>query len=355
MLRPLFQVDFSVFLFLQTISPDSTFHRKMRTLSTKNRRHRHQVKVLKSEIMSPRIAWFNFLSFLKLLTKIAIWLGILLALAYGVREAIQYTFHQNPDFKLQAIRINENDVIDETGIVEHLGIDLESNIFDLNLQEMSGKLTEIPAIAEARVERELPGTLDFKITTRKPQGWISCTDAGLTTTRTTGELLIDETGFIYPCPEQQLDEAVDLPILHLKLDPEHPIRAGVHLQHPEYRRCSQLLRAFRDNFPDDIKIIDSFHQSNPWSIELTTRTGTIATFGLDDHRRQLDYFNQALQHAQRKGYEIATIQLIPKQNVPITIRGEEAPPRAIPVSDDSAKNPEESRRKNDLQSLLNRN
>lgn len=327
----------------------------MRTSSTKNRRHRHQVKVLKSEIMSPRIAWFNFLSFLKLLTKLAIWLGILLALAFGVREAIKYTFHQNPDFKLQAIQLNENDVVDETSIVEYLGIDLDANIFDLNIQEMAKKLMEIPAVSHANVERELPGTLVFEVTTREPQAWVSSPDAGLNTTREVQQLLIDKTGFIYPCPEQQLEKAMNLPFMSLKHEPDHPIRSAVTLNHPEYRRCHQLLRAFHANFPNDMKIIDSVHQPNPWSIRLNTRTGTVATFGLDDHNRQLDYFNQALQHAQRKGYEIATINLLPKQNVPVTIRGEETPPRAIPVSDESPNYPSETRRKNDLQSLLNRN
>jgi len=127
------------------------------------------------------------------------------------------------------------------------------------------------------------------------------------------------------------------------------------LKHPEYRRCTYLLNSFRDIFPNDLQIIETVYQINPWSINLTTRSKTTATFGLDDHNRQLEYFSQALHHAQKKGYEIETINLIPKQNIPITIRGEEAPPRAIPVGDSPATNNDESRRKNDLQSLLNRN
>lgn len=327
----------------------------MRFTSTRKRRHRHQVQVLRSEIMSPRIAWLNFLSFLKFITKVAMWSGILLALAYAIREAIQYTFHQNPDFKLQAIRLNENDVIDEAAVVEYLGIDLDANIFDLHLQDMAQKLMEIPAVSSASVERELPGSLIFEITTRTPRAWISSPESGLTTTRAVAQLLVDETGYVYPCPTQQLEEATNLPILHLNSHPEHPIRAGETLKHPEYRRCHQLLKAFRATFPEDIKLIDSVRQPQPWSIELMTRSGAVATFGLDDHNRQLDYFNQALEHARKKGYEIATINLIPKLNVPVTIRTEQAPPRAIPVTLDPATKPGDPRRNTDLQSLLNRN
>ncbi len=48
----------------------------MRKRSSKARRHRHHVKVLKSEVMSPRIAWFNFLGFLRGLTKVALVIGL---------------------------------------------------------------------------------------------------------------------------------------------------------------------------------------------------------------------------------------------------------------------------------------
>lgn len=327
----------------------------MRKHSSKNRYHRHHVKVLKSEVMSPRIAWFNFLDFLKLLTKFALVIGILLAIGYGVREAIRYTFHQNPDFRLQAIVLNDNDVIDESGLVEHLGIDLSGNIFDFDISEMEAKLLDMPAIQSASIERELPGTLVFQISTRQPQTWIACPEAGLMTTRSLGQLLVDQNGYIYPCPEQQLELASHLPMIHVKADPKHPIEAGNTLNHPEYRRCNQLLKSFRDAFPDDLRIIETLYQINPWSINLSTRSGTTATFGLDDHKRQLDYFSQALHHAQKKGYEIETINLIPKQNVPITIRGEEAPPRAIPVDEISATEDGDSAQNKDLQSLLNRN
>lgn len=118
--------------------------------------------------MSPRIAWFNFLGLLKLLTKISLVLAVLLSIAYGVRQAIEHTFHRNPDFRLQVIDLSPNDALDESALVEHLKIDLAANIFDFNVDSMRQKLLDIPAINSAKVERELPGTLVFKITTRKP-------------------------------------------------------------------------------------------------------------------------------------------------------------------------------------------
>ena len=70
--------------------------------------------------MSPKIAWFNFLGFLKLLSKLAFVIGVLLSIAYGVRQAIEHTFHRNSDFRLQVIDLTPNDVLDESGLVEKL-------------------------------------------------------------------------------------------------------------------------------------------------------------------------------------------------------------------------------------------
>jgi hypothetical protein len=323
----------------------------MRKRSSKARRHRHHVKVLKSEVMSPRIAWFNFLGFLRGLTKVALVIGLLLAAAYGIREAIEHTFHRNPDFQLKAIKLSPNDVLDEGELVTLLKIDLSANIFDFDIEQLEQELLEMPAISAARVERNLPGTLNFSITTRKPAAWIACSEEGFPAKRQAKSLLVDHDGFSYPCPPGQAEGSQDLPILVLSTDPDHPIQPGKTLDHPQYRHCLHLLKAVIVQYPGELRLVDTISQANKWSLSLKTRTGTVATFGLGSHERQLGYLSRALDHASKKGYRIETINLIPKRNVPITVIESEAPPRAIPV-------PEEmpgDMRSDDLHTLLNRN
>jgi hypothetical protein len=166
---------------------------------------------------------------------------------------------------------------------------------------------------------------------------------------------VDHQGFTYPCPKLQLKKTVNLPIFILASNPEHPVQAAKIIEHPEYRHCMHLLTAFRSTYPADISMIESISQTNEWSLNLKTRSGTEATFGLGEHKRQLDYLGKALHHAQKKDYQIATINLIPKRNVPITVLGGNKPPRAIPVLEQPISNDIESRRVNDLRSLLNRN
>lgn len=326
----------------------------MRKRSSKSRYHRHQVKVLQSDVMSPRIAWFNFLGMLRLLTKVALAIGLLLGATYGIRQAIEHTFHRNPDFRLKEIMLNPNDVLDEASLVSLLGIDLSANIFDFNTDALELKLLEMPAISSAEVERHLPGTLNFRITTRKPVAWIACPEDGFPAVRQAGSLLVDPEGFPYPCPPGQAASARQLPILQFGHDTEHSIRPGKILDHPQYRHCLRLLKSLVFRYPGNLPV-DTISQGNPWSLSMKTIGGTDATFGLGDHERQIDQLELALNHAQRRGFRIATINLIPKRNVPITLAGEDAPPRAIPVIENTVIGTPADQQSEDIRTLLNRN
>ena len=151
----------------------------MRRKTTKTRQYRHQARVLKSVVMSPRIAWFSALEFLKGVMKVVVVVGVLGLVGYGIRQAIEYTFHENSDFRLQAVHLNANDVLDEESLVKVLGINLAGNIFDFDVGKMKSQLEGIHGVLEAKVERNLPGTLEFIIATRKPVAWVACPVEGL--------------------------------------------------------------------------------------------------------------------------------------------------------------------------------
>ena len=327
----------------------------MKHKTTRNRRHNRQ-SVLEVRVMSPRIAWFGFLKLLGGLVKIACVLAALAGIGWGVWRGVQHAFYQNPDFRLQVIDLNANPVIDEVGVAETIGIDLAAcpNLFKIDVGKARETLKALPAITDARVERHLPGSLVVRVIPRSPKAWISCPDAGLPQVRRAGAMLVDHEGIAYPCPELQLSSAVTLPVIQLPASAGHPVIAGSRIGHPSLEYCLLLLDSARKADPDAIQWIESIRQVNEWSLELLTRQGTAATFSLGDHPRQIENLRAALDHAGEKSYHIATINLIPKHNIPITVREGEAPPKAILVS---PKRPagNDSRRDSDLGAILNRN
>ena len=327
----------------------------MKRKTTRNRRSQHR-NVLEVRVMSPRIAWLGFMGFLGVLTKIACVLAVLAGISWGVWRGVHHAFYQNPDFSLKVIDLNPNPVIDEFGVAEAVGIDLAAcpSLFEIDVKKAGDKLSTLPGILDARVERHLPGSLVVRITPRTAKAWISCPGEGITEVRRAGDMLVDQLGVAYPCPELQVKSAATLPVIELSASAVDPISAGGKITHPELWRCFLLLDSARSADPDAIQWIESLRQINEWSLELHTRGGTCATFGLGDHARQIESLRAALDHASGEGYVIDTINLIPKYNIPITLR-DESPPRAILVKPPESSDPGETRRERDLSTLLNRN
>jgi hypothetical protein len=172
--------------------------------------------------------------------------------------------------------------------------------------------------------------------------------------RREGGLLVDSAGVAYPCPPRQWDVARELPVVWLPAREGEPLDAGKPVRQPELARCLRLLAAVCGTDPRSARAIERIDQPNSWSLDLTTRDGTVATFGLSDHGRQVADLASALDHAARQGYSIATINLIPQRNIPITTRAGTQPPRATPVPEPDPASRRDERRSQDLKSLLNR-
>ena len=316
---------------------------------------RSRSKVLEVRVMSPRIAWFKFLWLAGGFMKIACVVAAITGVCWGIWQGIQHAFYKNPDFQLQIIDLNPNPVIDEAGLAKAAKINLSASLFDIDVDGLTEKLKHLPEISYAHVERHLPGTLVVRVIPRAPQAWLVCPDAGFSDTRKVGAMLVDHDGIAYPCPARQLDLAIGLPIIQLPALEKYPIAAGKRVGHSELQHCFHLLNSARDSDSEAVHWIESVRQVNDWSLTLVTRDGTEATFGIGGHEQQIQRFRAAMEHAGEKGYAIRTINLIPKHNIPITLRGESEAPRAIPVSVTAPENPAEDRRSRDLKNLLNRN
>jgi hypothetical protein len=322
--------------------------------TSKTRRHSRS-QILEVRVMSPRIAWFGFLKFAGSLGKIACILAVIAGLGWGAWLGVKRAFYQNPDFSLRIIDLNPNPVIDELGLAEAAGIDLNANLFEIDVAKVTAKLQALPGISAAHVERHLPGKLVVRVTPRTPKAWISCADAGLSEARQVGSLLVDRQGIAYPCPERQLETAKNLPVIELPRSETCPIVAGEAVPHAELKHCFRLLDSASEADSEAVHWIESVKQVNEWSLLLVTRGGVSATFALGDHSRQISNLRAAMANSTEKGYAINTINLIPKHNVPITLRSETAAPRAVPVTPPSAGKNREDRRSRDLNTLLNRN
>lgn len=206
----------------------------------------------------------------------------------------------NPDFRLQVIDLNPNSVIDEADVAQIADINLTASLFEIDVTQVAARLKQQPGIADASAERHLPGKLVVRVTPRIPKAWLFHMDSDASAVRKVGAMLVDQTGIAYPCPEMQLTSALSLPIIYLPLSEQVQIAAGQKISLPELYHCFRLLDSAIEADPESIQWIESIKQINQWSLELATRQGTKATFGLGDHDRQMHSFRAAIDHASQK-------------------------------------------------------
>lgn len=285
------------------------------------------------DVWNFRIACYAMLKLTYRMSLVALALTVLGVLGWGIKLGLQRALLDNPDFRLQVVDLNPNQAIDENDFVRITGLDLNSNLFRIDVSAMTKRLASRPEIETVSIERHLPGTLVVRIVARTPLAWLACPDAGLSAERKPGALLVDRNDCVFPCSPRQFETAAGLPIFILPVREAEPVRSGAKLHHPQLAHCRRLLETALETDPAAPQWIDTIRQANRWSLVLTTADGITATFGLSDHARQAANLLVARGHAQRHGYAIATINLIPKVNVPITVSGDTDPPKALPVEE----------------------
>ena len=65
---------------------------------------------------------------------------------------------------------------------------------------------------------------------------------------------------------------------------------------------------------------------NDYSLIAATSSGTVATFGMYEHQRQLGDLKAVLRHARETGRGVTRVNLIPERNIPVGFAGEHSGP-----------------------------
>lgn len=299
---------------------------KRKTSKVKNR---HQVKILKANVMSPRIFWFDVRHAFAVLFKFVLWMAVLGALCWGLWLGVEKGLLKNPEFKIQQIELSENPAVDLVRLLNVTGIDPEGSLFDCDAGQIEESLRALPEVSAAEVKREYPGTLIVDVTVREPMLWVAKKSQGVMPRDLATGLVVDRSNVAFPCPRGRYEEAKALPVIELRQGGA-PLKAGTKVDHPDFVRGMRLYSAAGSYTPDAKEWIDTIWQHKSWASRMTTREDTMVTFGHDDLERQMGDLLAAVQHANEKGARIATITLIGTRNLPVTY-AEEPPPKAILV------------------------
>lgn len=256
-----------------------------------------------------------------------LFLAGLLGVAWlGVNVFVEHFFTRNKSYEVRVVEVNTDGVMTRDEVLAKTGIREGLNIFSLNLESAQGALSGIPEIQSARVERILPDTVTIQIVARRPVAWVAPHDTGSDPSAMENACLVDAEGVMIK-PQGFESSYTRLPVVYGV--PTEQWRAGDKIDMPELLAALELFKRAGDRNDPEVKL-RAADVSKGWCITAWSDPQTRLTFGLEDLGAQLDRLQLIMLHVGQTSRRIATANLIPERNTPVTFVGDMPPAQPAP-------------------------
>ena len=253
--------------------------------------------------------------------------GLLVVAWFGVNLFIENFFTKNESYEVRVVEVNTDGVMTREEALAKTGIHEGLNIFSLNLESAQSALASIPEIQSARVERILPDTVSISIEARRPVAWVAPADTGADPSTMETACLVDATGVMIK-PHGFEAAHTRLPVVYGV--PTEQWRLGDKIEMPELLAALELLSSAAERTNPEVKV-RAADISKGWCITAWNDPQTRLTFGPDDLPAQLDRLQLILLHVGQTSRRVATVNLMPTRNTPVTFVGEAPPAEPAPV------------------------
>jgi hypothetical protein len=229
------------------------------------------------------------------------------------------------------------------------GVDPAGSVFSVTLSAVRKKLEEYPSILDVDVSRRLPGTLRIEVKEREPVAWIECRALDIHARDTERGMLVDEGGVVFPCDPWWAEAAEGLPVVVVLEAKRGDFVSGKRIRHREAERALHLVRLSRRMLEDEEWGLAVVGVQNDISLKAATTRGTVVTFGMYEHKRQMADLMALERHSRRTAQFMKRVNLIPERNIPVIygVGGAEG------AAGKSAPTPQNLLEK-DMRSILNR-
>lgn len=280
------------------------------------------------------------------LWKVSAVLFVLAVAAIGIRFLSLRFFFNNPEYSLAHLVTHLNGVMTENELIDLTGLRPGKNILQLDLGEASRRLSALPEVRSVSIERKMPDTIEVGLEKRHalfllasqptvvpatPKGGDAASGESAPDTFIPGKsLLCDRDGVIMK-PNRLSDEFLKLPVLS-GIDTAS-LQPGQHLDGDSFLNAVALTEALSD-LPEEMFQIRSVDVSKSYAVIVTDNSGARFTFSTKDLPGQIDRLRKLIAHCQEAGRQIATANLIPQRNTPVTfvLTPEDRSSKIVPVT-----------------------
>ncbi len=254
---------------------------------------------------------------------------VLILLAAIGRATIREAFVKNPRFNLRQVRVTTQGPLSPQKIVKETGLTEGQNLLTINLREVRERIERLPEVRAATIAKDFEGRLNIEVSQRHPVAWIECRKQGIIPLKSGAAWLTDAEGVAIPC-EADPAEYEKLPVIRAEALPV--VQAGARIEHTQFNAALKLLAQRASRHDEDEEEIRSIDLPNPYALVARMGDGALITFGMDDLGAQLARFDRVKHEARQRNWDIATLNLIARNNIPVTFRNHSSLPVASPAT-----------------------
>ncbi|MCP4848432.1 MAG: FtsQ-type POTRA domain-containing protein [Verrucomicrobiaceae bacterium] len=241
--------------------------------------------------------------------------AFIFTLVVGVYRGIDYFLFENPSFMVNEISYSTDGNLGKRRVLDCLGLRPGENILRLDLDEMRGKiLADLPRVREVHIIRDIPDRISFDIKERFAVAWLGNPLRLQSPQRCLGGLLVGSDGVVIRC--EMFEQGYEaLPVIF----PEEKITLlpGSMVESVALTKGLEIVLCCEKIFKNSPVKLKSLRVSSPYSLVGYLNTGTEVIFGLEAIDRQISNLKVLLDEGTRRGEALATVNLLPKKNIPV--------------------------------------
>ncbi|MBB5038457.1 cell division protein FtsQ/DivIB [Prosthecobacter dejongeii] len=235
-----------------------------------------------------------------------------------VKITVQEAILKNPQFELQDVAVQTRGPLSVEKIVRATLLTRGENLLTINMRALHTRLRQLPPVKDVAIERDFDaGLMTLRITQRQPVAWLDCPRLGMIAGRPEVGHLLDHEAVPFPC-ETVTETLAALPVIRYAALAQKT--AGTAIQDLQLTSALKLLRELEERFEKGQPQVRSLDIQTPYSMLATFADKSVITFGVDDLDVQLARLDRIRLEARQRRWEIGTLNLLARQNVPITFR-----------------------------------
>lgn len=289
--------------------------RRSRNLKAARRNKRTRMHQLDVRMRSRKETRMKIVEFAKLALRTSCIAAAIAATVLSSRWIFRKAFYENREFALTELEIETNGELSHQRIVNEGDIRDGVNLLRIDIEQVRARLKQLPQVREVEVSRHLPNRLAVKVTERFPVAWIACPAMGIRARTSDRGFMLDADGVVIPC-ESLLRKYLNLPVIRARTLPQ--VKPGARLESEQILAALRLIaRSNEALFEEQVEVLE-VDMRNDYSMRAYYNNDAEVTFGMEDIEDQLSDLKLILAHAGAKNRQVATLNLMPRKNIPIT-------------------------------------